>query len=190
MRLIFATAATAAVTLLSAGAAAAAEPSWYVQGNAGATFGSRLDADPANIKGKTGWNVSGAVGRDFGNGVRVESEIVYLSADAKNGLAGKTETLGGFANAYYDFRPDSVWRPFVGAGVGLAQVKYRGADDAGFAYQLKAGVAHPFSDRLTGEVAYRYLGVTGVEGGAGVRSFDGDYRSSAVTVGLRYTFGR
>jgi opacity protein-like surface antigen len=189
MRLIFAT--TAAAVLLSAGAAAAEEPNWYVQGNAGAVFGSRLDADPANIKGKTGWDVSGAVGRDFGNGVRLESELVYLSADAKHGVAGKTETLGGFANAYYDFRRDTAWRPFVGAGIGLAQVKYSGDDDTGFAYQLKAGVAHPFTDRLTGEVAYRYLGVTGVEGSrAGVRSFDGDYRSSAVTVGLRYTFGR
>lgn len=181
--------ATFAAATLAAGAAAA-EPSWYVQGNAGATFGSRLDADPANIKGKAGWDVSAAAGRDFGNGLRLETELAYLSADAKNGRAGKTETLGGFVNGYYDFLPDSAWRPFVGAGVGLAQVKYRGGDDSGFAYQFKAGVAHPINDRLTGEIAYRYLGVTGVEAGAGPRHFDGDYRTSAVTVGLRYTLGR
>ena len=185
-------AAVAAVTTLAAGAAGAAsaqDANWYVQGNAGGTFGSRLDGTP-DRKGDTGWAVSGAAGREFGNNLRAEAEAVYLSADNKHAIPGKTSTLGGFVNGYYDFNRGGEWQPFVGAGVGFAQVRSRGDDDTGFAYQLKAGVAHPFNERLTGEVAYRYLDVTNVKAGAGDRRFDGDYHANVVTVGLRYKLGQ
>ncbi|WP_068877564.1 MULTISPECIES: outer membrane protein [unclassified Phenylobacterium] len=181
-------AAVAAATTFAAGAASAQDANWYVQGNAGASFESRLDATP-DRKGDTGWAVSGAVGREFANNLRAEAEIAYLSADNKGATPGKTSTVGGFLNGYYDFNRGGAWQPFVGAGVGLAQVKSRGEDDTGFAYQLKAGVAHPFSDRLTGEIAYRYLAVTDVKAGAGPTRFDGDYHTNAVTVGFRYKLG-
>lgn len=181
-------AAVAAAATFTAGAAAAQDANWYVQGNAGAAFESRLDAAP-DRKGDTGWAVSGAVGREFGSNLRAETEVVYLSADNKGATPGKTAALGGFVNGYYDFNRGGQFQPFVGAGVGLAEVKSRGQDDTGFAYQFKAGVAHPFSDRLTGEVAYRYLAVSDVKAGAGPRRFDGDYHSNAVTVGLRYKLG-
>jgi len=182
-------AAVAAVTTLAAGAASAQDANWYVQGNAGGTFGSRLDGTP-DRKGDTGWAVSGAAGREFSNNLRAEAEAVYLSADNKHAIPGKTSTLGGFVNGYYDFNRGGEWQPFVGAGVGFAQVRSRGDDDTGFAYQLKAGVAHPFNERLTGEVAYRYLDVTNVKAGAGDRRFDGDYHANVVTVGLRYKLGQ
>ncbi|HEX7946581.1 MAG TPA: outer membrane beta-barrel protein [Phenylobacterium sp.] len=189
-------AVAAATTVLAAGAASAQDANWYVQGNVGGTFGSRLDGASAppiatpDRKGDTGWAVSGAVGREFSNNLRAEVEGVYLSADNKHASPGKTSTLGGFVNGYYDFNRGGQFQPFVGAGVGFAQVSSRGDDDTGFAYQLKAGVAHPFNDRLTGEVAYRYLAVTNVAAGVGDRRFDGDYHSSAVTVGLRYKLGQ
>jgi opacity protein-like surface antigen len=189
-------AVAAATTVLAAGAASAQDANWYVQGNAGGTFGSRLDGSGAppsgtpDRKGDMGWTVGGAVGREFGNNLRGEAEAIYLSADNKHATPGKTSTLAGFANGYYDFNRGGEWQPFVGAGVGFAQVRSRGADDSGFAYQLKAGVAHPFNDRLTGEVAYRYLAVTNVQAGIGDRRFDGDYHTSAVTVGLRYKLGQ
>lgn len=183
-------AAVAAISaLLAGGAAHAQDANWYVQGNAGAGFGSRLDAAP-DRKGDTGWNVSGAVGREFGNGLRADVEAAYFSADNKHAVPGKTSALAGFVNGYYDFNRGGQWQPFVGAGVGLAQVRSRGDDDTGFAYQFKAGVAHPINDRLTTEVAYRYVGVANVKAGDGVDRFDGDYHTSAVTVGLRYKFGQ
>lgn len=181
-------AAVAAATTFAASAAAAQDANWYVQGNAGASFESRLDATP-DRKGDTGWAVSGAVGREFSNNLRAEAEVAYLQGDNKGATPGKTSTVGGFVNGYYDFNRGGAWQPFVGAGVGLAQVKSRGDDDTGFAYQLKAGVAHPFNDRLTGEIAYRYLGVTDVKAGVGPTRFDGDYHTNAVTVGFRYKLG-
>lgn len=181
-------AAVAAAITFTAGAASAQDANWYVQGNAGASFESRLDATP-DRKGDTGWAVSAAAGREFSNNLRAEAEIAYLSADNKGAVPGKTSALGGFVNGYYDFNRGGQIQPFVGAGVGLAQVKSRGSDDTGFAYQFKAGVAHPFNERLTGEIAYRYLAVSDVKAGSAVSRFDGDYRSNAVTVGLRYKLG-
>ena len=45
------------------------------------------------------------------------------------------------------------------------------------------------NDRWTGEVAYRYLGVTDVSLGSGPAKLDGDFNSQAVTVGVRYKIG-
>jgi len=180
--------AVATVTMLFADAASAQDASWYVQGNVGGSFESRLDAAP-DRKGDTGWAVSGAFGREFSNNLRAEAEVAYAQGDNKGAVPGKTSAVGGFVNGYYDFNRAGAWQPFVGAGIGLAQVKSRGDDDTGFAYQLKAGIAHPFNEQMTGEIAYRYLGVTNVKAGAGPTRFDGDYHTNAVTAGLRYKFG-
>lgn len=179
-----------ATGLFVAGAASAQDAHWYVQGNAGVGFESRLQGSPER-RTDPGWGVGGAAGRDFGNGWRADGEIVYFSADNNRGQTGSTDVLAGFANVYYDFLHDTAWRPFIGVGVGGARVQSQGeGSDAGFAYQAKVGVDHPFTDRLTGEVAYRYIGVTDVKAGSGLSRFYGDYHTHAVTVGLRYAFGR
>jgi opacity protein-like surface antigen len=186
------TAVAVAATALSATAAAAQDPSWYVRGDVGANFQSEINGRPS-AKGDTGWTVSGAVGREIADGFRAEGEVLYLDSSGKHAGAGDLKTVAGMLNGYYDFNRQGTWQPFVGAGVGVAQVKVDGGlsdgDDTGFAYQFKVGVAHPFNDRLTGEVAYRYLGVNGLEFGAGPGRIDGDFSSQAVTVGLRYKLG-
>jgi len=201
MKSLILTAAAAAVLITAAAPLAAqAAPqsandnSWYVRGDAGATFSGRIDG--ANgPRSDDGWTIDGGVGRSFGNGWRAEGQLLYLKNSGKSG-AGDTKVFGGFANGYYDFLPNSQWRPFLGAGVGWAQVKEDGGpatapsgDKTVFAYQLHAGVSHPFNDQLTGEVAYHYLGAPGVTFGAGAKRVDGDFSASLVTVGLRYRFG-
>ncbi|RAK56434.1 outer membrane protein [Phenylobacterium deserti] len=184
-------AAFAAVAALSAGAASAQDAGWYVQGNAGANFQNKLGSSPS-LKGDDGWAVSGAVGRQITPNIRAEGELFYSTADGKIAGSGDLETFGGFVNGYYDFNPGGAIQPFLGAGVGYAKVKVDGRllddDDSAFAYQFKAGVAHPFSERLTGEVAYRYVNVADVELGRGAAHIDGDFETQAVTVGLRYGF--
>ncbi|WP_165837139.1 outer membrane protein [Phenylobacterium hankyongense] len=192
MKFVTLAAAAVAATALSASAAAAQDANWYVRGDIGGNFNSRIDGSPS-VKGDNGWALSGAVGREVMDGVRVEEEITYLQSDGKNGSSGKLETTAGLVNAYYDFNRQGAWRPFVGAGLGVGQVKIDGGpnsgDDTGFAYQFKVGLAHPINDRLTAEVAYRYLGVTGVRLGAAPGGIHGDYTDQAATVGLRYKFG-
>jgi opacity protein-like surface antigen len=193
MKALIIAAASAAALAASASAASAqtAGSGWYVRGDAGATFDSRIDQS-GGPRSDSGWTVGAGVGKDLGNGLRAEGEFVYLDNNGKHS-SGDIKTTAGFLNGYYDFARDTAWRPFIGAGIGLAQVKVDGGgladgDDTGFAYQFKAGVAHPITDQLTGELAYRYLGVKDVQIGSGPGRIDGDYTTSAVTVGLRYSF--
>ena len=186
------TAVAIAATALSATAAAAQDANWYVRGDVGGNFQSEVNGRPS-AKGDTGWAVSGAAGRAIGDGFRGEGEVLYLDSSGKHAGSGDLKTIAGMVNGYYDFNRQGAFQPFVGAGVGFAQVKVDGGvsdgDDTGFAYQFKAGVAHPFNDRLTGEVAYRYFGVNGLEFGNGPGRLDGDFSTQAVTVGLRYKLG-
>jgi opacity protein-like surface antigen len=194
MNLRVLTAVAIAATALTATAAAAQDAStgWYVRGDVGANFQGQVNGTPS-AKGDTGWMVSGGVGREIGDGFRGEGEVLYMDGDGKHTGAGDLKTVAGMVNGYYDFNRGGAFQPFVGAGLGFAQVKVDGGrldgDDTGFAYQLKAGVSHPFNDRLTGEVAYRYFGVNGIQFGHGLTRVNGDYSTQAVTVGLRYKLG-
>src|SRR5258708_3078697 len=127
--------------VLAAGAASAQDASWYVQGNAGASFASRFDSNPHH-DGDAGWALSGQAGRDFGNGWRADAEVLYLDAQDAHGASGRTHLLGGFVNGYHNFFHQGAWRPFVGAGVGVADVGSLGGSDTRFAYQAKVGIDH------------------------------------------------
>lgn len=184
----------AAVALAAGGSATAQDAGWYVRGELGGSTSGELDADSAPVDLDSGWVVGGAGGYAFSNGVRAEGELLYMSNDLDTVSEGDITTLGAFANIAYEFNSQSRIRPFVGAGVGFAQVSYDDGvvddDDIGFAYQARAGVAYDINERLTGELAYRYLNVTDVEFGAGGASpVSGDYDNQTVTVGLRYKLG-
>ena len=197
MKSLILTAAAAAALITAAAPAqswAADDNSWYVRGDAGATFSGRIDGTNGP-RSDDGWAIDAGVGRSFGNGWRADGQVLYLDNSGKSG-AGDTKVTAGLASVYYDFLRDSQWRPFVGAGIGIAQVKEDSGsilaphgDKTTFAYQVGAGVSHPFNDRLTGEVAYRYLGVPSVKFGAAANRVSGDFGASLVTVGLRYKFG-
>ena len=187
----------AALVAGSAGAASAQsaggqDTGWYVRGDLGGSFQSQVDGHP-KAKADDGWAGDVGAGYELGNGLRAEGELAYLKSDLKGASGGDAKTLGGFANLYYDFNRGGTLQPFVGAGIGVAQVKVSSSlvhgDDTGFAYQAKAGVAYKINDRWTGEVAYRYLDVTSVGIGAGASRLDGDFSSQAITVGFRYKLG-
>jgi opacity protein-like surface antigen len=190
-------AAAAASSLALAGAAQAqqtADPAWYVRSDAGGTFEGELNGANPKVKGKSGWTVDLAAGRSLNSNVRAEGELLYSEADRKDVSTGKIKTFGGLVNGYYDIDTGTKFRPYVGAGIGVAQVKLDGGpathgDDTGFAYQLKTGVSYAINDRLSAQVGYRYLGVNDVNIGQGVGRVDGDYHDHAVTAGLTYKLG-
>lgn len=184
-----------AAAVVVAGSAQAQERGWYVRGDLGGSFQGELDAGRKQDLESAVFGSAGA-GYDLGNGLRAEGEVTYSKSDFDD-ASGDAKTLGAFANIVYDFKvpgiPDQI-RPFVGAGVGMANVKLDDGllddDDTGLAYQAKAGVSYQVNDRLTAEMAYRYQRVTDVQYGAGASAFEGDLDSQAVTVGLRYKLGR
>ncbi|THD64824.1 outer membrane beta-barrel protein [Phenylobacterium sp.] len=196
MKSLIVTAAAAAALVVAVtpfASRAADDNGWYVRGDAGATFSGRIDGTNGP-RSDDGWTADLGAGKSFGNGFRSDAELLYLDGSGKSG-AGDTHVLAGFLNGYYDFLPNSQWRPFIGAGIGVADVKVDDSfraphgDRTTFAYQAIAGVSHPFSDRLTGEVAYRYIGAPNVKFGSDDDRVKGDFGASLVTVGLRYRFG-
>lgn len=186
--------AAAFAGLALAGAAhaqTAIDPQWYVRGDAGATYQDELNSSPT-VKAKSGWTVDAAVGRQIDSHFRAEGELLYSDDKAKIG-DGRIKVVAGLANGYYDFDTGTKLKPFIGAGVGIGQVKLDGGpvrdNDTGLAYQLLTGVAYPINDKLSAQVGYRYLGVNDVKIGAGAQGLHGDYHDQAVTVGLTYKFG-
>lgn len=127
--------------------------------------------------------------------------------------AKKSEWVA-LVNAYLDLGTWHGITPFVGAGVGAANVKISDFTDVGtsvgsvaygadhdewnFAWALYAGVGYEITPALTLELAYRYLDVGDARSGDLI-AFDGtnnidnpfhfkDITSHDLKVGMRYTF--
>lgn len=149
-----------------------------------------------------GWAVVGAVGYDYGNGIRAELEVGYRRNtgtiyDAFEGFAESDFSINALdimANVYYDFNLDSFFRPYVGAGVGVADVKLdidtEGDDsDWAFAYQFIGGFSVPFPNTSIALFAdYRYLATADLSMHFDRDREHDDYRSHTVLGGIRYNF--
>ena len=109
-----------------------------------------------------------------------------------------------FANLYYDFRNDSAFVPYIGAGIGMS-FNYLGFDlhrdrsavsrdesTTNFAWNVGAGVAYNVNDALYIDAAYRYvdLGYTEASGtlnGDQIKVGSRPYNHEFM-LGLRFAF--
>ncbi|MEX1147721.1 MAG: OmpW family outer membrane protein, partial [Sphingomonadales bacterium] len=115
--------------------------------------------------------------------------------------AGTTRATLGMANVYYDFDFGGAMRPYVGAGLGYGNVNFKNyrtdtvnilSDrDAGFAYQLIAGLRTRVSEAMDVTVDYRYVETENPKliDSLG-RDVTGNYNSHVVMVGLVWKFGQ
>lgn len=163
-----------------------------------------------------------ALGYDFypkGNmPIRAEIEYALRSAvnsdyDGKGNLAGRMNLKGEytmhtlFANAYYDFHNSTDFTPYIGGGLGLAIIKSKyelelytangGSDSYNetattLAYNLGCGFSYDFTDTITGDFAYRFVGtgyhetdksLYGQKIGIGMANYANEF-----SVGLRFNF--
>ena len=169
-----------ALLLAVSGGVAADEPyRWYAAFGAGATFLNDNETTQAGItitsEFDTGGALFGSVGATIGN-FRAEGELFssYNEVTDMTGNGITIDTVGDFAtvalmlNGYFDIPTGSKWRPYLGGGIGFANVSYndivlRGVlvtddDDTVFAYQAKVGITYSFSPRWDGMLGYRYFG--------------------------------
>jgi len=167
------------------GGVSADEPyRWYAAFGGGATFLNDNDTTQAGItitsEFDSGGALFGSVGATLGN-FRAEGELFSsyneVSAMTGNGITINTEgdfaTVALMLNGYFDIPTGSKWRPYLGGGIGFANVSYndivlRGAlvvndDDTVFAYQAKAGISYAFSPRWDGTLGYRYFGTNNAD---------------------------
>ena len=176
---------------------------------------------------KTNWDfdlglgASGALGYDFGS-FRADAEFTYLSSNFVFGVekskrrqntdkANDTLTvLAGTANAWYDLDTGTAWSPYIGVGVGAAnlQVKLREGDHDtqedpefdgsgwGFVYKAGVGVAVEVLSGFSLVAGYQFFGTleTAVTDGKKENATTDDHivkptlMAHGLNVGLRFLF--
>lgn len=150
-----------------------------------------------------GWVGSVGGGYAFPYGLRLEGELAYRFDDIEsNDLADQGGDASSWAlmfNGYYDFNKGGRWEPYVGLGIGYANVEVSASDanpllvslddsaDA-WAWQAMAGVAWWVNDRIAVDMSYRYFEAPEVEldSSRGVER-EGDYVQQAAMIGVRYS---
>ncbi|MDH6230503.1 opacity protein-like surface antigen [Mesorhizobium soli] len=118
----------------------------------------------------------------------------------------KMSALLLLANAYYDLGTWNGFTPYVGAGIGGANVKWddlrntisgwdtihKGSSNWRFAYALMAGASYCLTNNLAFDAGYRFSHINGGRmfefNGAGP-GFDKGFNTHEVRGGLRYSFG-
>jgi OOP family OmpA-OmpF porin len=185
---------------LATAPAMAADPGLYLGAGGGINWLQDMDFDPGpKIDQDLGWAALGTLGYRFQSGLRTELEGGYRHNNGEfNGTGFDTDTSAwsGMANVLYDFDFGSPLRPYVGVGVGAANVRVDSgvtADDSqwAFAYQGIVGVSYAVTDRLDFFVDGRYFGTAGLDldqVGAVGGSLDDEYGAIMGMAGLRYVF--
>ena len=193
----------------------------YFSGNVGLSLLADSDTTlpgifNAEVTFDPGVRVSGALGYDFGK-FRAEGEISYRLNDTDEGtiggipgsgpVNGDVAALSVMANGYYDIEMGNSLTPYIGVGIGFANLwaditapnvsTLQLIDDSAivFAYQFIAGL----SFNLTNSPAsitfdYRYFGTsdpnfdTGPAFIAGLPDFESEYSNHSFNIGVMYRF--
>jgi opacity protein-like surface antigen len=219
--------ALASVTLLASVASAAGAPyppmHPYFSVHVGGTWLQDADVDfddpdffDDEIEFDSGFNVGGAFGYDYGM-ARLEIELAHRQNDVDTIKVDLLDFKGDgdfsatsvMLNGYWDFETGSPVVPYIGGGIGFAnvsannvkffengvRVRYVDDDDNVFAYQLAAGIAFAIAPPLTLDLGYRFFGTSTVEldadpqlVGLNPSGFETEFDSHNVSVGLRMNF--
>jgi opacity protein-like surface antigen len=176
----------------------------YVSGNLAAVF-----VDDSNVKvgsgddGKasfdTGTGVTLAVGNSYYE-YRAEIEFAYRDndvdeyRDSTSAIPGNGEvtTYSLMVNGYYDFMPENKFSPFIGGGIGYANVELEsnkvGREDAHvFAYQVAGGGSLAVNENLKLDLQYR-LFATNDPDFSGNTLKEAEYLTHNIMIGFRYSF--
>lgn len=202
-------------SLVSAQAHAAG---WY-----GRVFGGYTHSNDSSLIGNVnleydpGFNVGGAIGYNWGLmsqgiGLRYEAEFMYRDTDvdkilfggspiANRSTKGGANTVSGMANLLFDIMPGQMLSPYVGGGIGWANLSLDSVKSGGqtivdesqgvFAYQALAGLSYDFNPRWGLTAEYRYFATENAKfnvlppGG-----FQGNtlYGSHNISLGVKYNF--
>jgi len=186
-----------------------AQAQWYMGADVGISYTSKAKVHdtPLNANLTTSYDQGmvglGQVGYSFGQ-PKLEVEFGYRENDVhKVGGAqggGDASVYSVMVNGIYDLLPSGKVHPFVGAGIGAADlnsnnvkqagVRVYSGDDTQFAYQGIAGVGYDVSDNWMVKAQYRYLAAfdpTYTSAATG-RKINVEYANQSVLVGLTYKF--
>ena len=180
----------------------AASAEMYFSGNAGAVWVNDSDFDDGFDTGEIsfdpGFGITAALGHSYGTGLRSEVEFGYRSNDmdeisvdgfGSGSIDGDVTSLSFMLNVFYDFMSGSAITPFLGGGLGYANVEgdidnFGSEDDNVFAYQFAGGMAFDLNQSMKIDLQYRFFGTEDPD-------FDGleaEYTTHNLMVGFRHSF--
>ena len=155
----------------------------------------------------TGWGVGASLGytpgspAPFLNAMRFELEAMYRENDLDTlggaSIADDVSSIAYMANLLFDIETDSKLVPYLGAGIGLADIELNSIalgvsdHDTVFAYQFMAGLGYTprsMPDTVL-NIGYRYFATQDPEfaTSTGTR-VEHDYRSHNIEAGARFRF--
>jgi opacity protein-like surface antigen len=122
----------------------------------------------------------GGIGYQYNDMFRTDLTVDW-AGDYEIAPGAEISTTTILGNAYLDFANDTMFTPYVGAGVGYGWVNGSGtaAEKDGLALGLTAGVAVDLTNNLAVDVGYRFRDI--MTSGA-------DTMEHQATVGLRVKF--
>jgi outer membrane protein OmpA-like peptidoglycan-associated protein len=201
---------------------------WYVGANGGLNennkqktdlvpttthFATGRPTEDSKITDKNGWVGAAEVGYNWGNNIRTEFEGTFSETNVRRyfgfGASGRTDTWGGFVNAFYDFDLTQFdialpIVPYIGAGVGamdwgqsttrvqgISRTNIPGVAGNGvaFAYQAIGGFAYNIDDNWAATADFRYIDTPTLQFGSNKpRYVTNDLTQEQVLLGVRYTF--
>ncbi len=197
-----------ALPFFAAAPALAAGEGVYLGLGAGVSFPQDSDVTGTGVNVTadldTGYSIIGAVGNSYRNGLRGEFELGYRGIDVGSvsgaSASGDVDVFSFMINGYYDFKNKTKWTPYLGIGLGGANISADGVtpvstsslddSDLVFAYQGMAGLSYQVSNQLSLFTDYRYFATADpdftLSNGTAVDSEFSDHR---VMFGLRWHFG-
>lgn len=187
-----------------------ASEGWYGRADIGHSTGGDMffstSGGSVTIDMEDGWSQSVGGGYAFSNGVRIEGEISRRANDLEplvdNLDEGDITATAGTLNVFFDFNRDGRIQPYVGAGLGFANLDldaYNAANpevihdsDSVMSYQLMVGVGIVLSEQLTLDIGYRHFEASDLEfdgTDSGIPTvFSSDYNHQSLSAGLRWSF--
>ena len=188
----------------------------YVKGFGGATWPSSFDATlkedgeriaRPSLDHDTGYTLGAAVGAAFTPNISMEIEYAYRSADftatdrdendESARANGDTSANAFMFNALYVFDgmgATGAVQPYLGGGIGGANVEMSAGGqnfdaDTLLAYQLIGGVGYELNPNVSLYAEGRWFQTkSGKFDGPGTESFDGEFETFDLLVGMRYVF--
>ncbi len=157
------------------------------------TVGNHTDMDK-------GFAISGAVGMQLQQSMRIELELSTRKADISRLRGGAITAKGDLStrallgNLYYDFAPMSGLQPYVGAGLGFGRHEVSlsststalngSKTDNTLLYHVGLGMSYRLGQSTSADLGYRYMRSTDIE----ASSVTYDFATHELMAGLRLDF--
>lgn len=185
---------------------AAGRSPWYL--DFGLSYVMVADADlstggtTGELSADAGYGGSLALGYNWRDNIRFDIEATYRDSDldaisvggfgftGNADVDGSVSSLAVMVNGYYD--ADFGWAvtPYVGAGIGAAQITVDSStlstddSDTVLAYQGTLGLSYEISSQLSARLAYKLFMTSDPE----IKNTESEYMANNVELGLSYRF--